>query len=276
MTRPGKSYPRRRYPLISTDDEASLMKRSSRPPSRLVTSSDEDEEEDHPAFVHSAPKKKKATEMPDLPPPPTVPSALRTPVRPSTSFARSAEPKEPAGANDKAILTLLHELKAHVKQNTVLLQALKSRQDQVQVDDVINVEEEYGFPLSTDEAFLKAEDILREKKDKAVVTYLASFGGHTSDNKIKRIMEATLTNGLAISFNWAGRGQKRAFSRTSLAKSVLGAAKKVGLPYAEAEQKIKNWLKYSNHRLNGRKTLTKDTTQEEIYDSVTSSEDESV
>ncbi|KAL2096929.1 hypothetical protein ACEWY4_006136 [Coilia grayii] len=151
---------------------------------------------------------------------------------------------------DQMILRALEEIKAQVRQNTLLLQALAKKQP-VQRGAL---SDEYNFPMKNEEDLKRVEDMLREKEqEKALTSYLSTFGGSSTGDTIRRIMRHIISNQFAAQFNWLGRGNKRAFAALKLASIIRGAAAQHDITASACESHIKNWLKYSTDRNGGRK-----------------------
>lgn len=65
------------------------------------------------------------------------------------------------------ILRALEEIKAQVRQNTLLLQALYNRQP---VENVDGISKDFRFPLTSPEDTERAEDLIRDQgQEKALV-----------------------------------------------------------------------------------------------------------
>uniref|UniRef100_UPI00358ECE42 uncharacterized protein isoform X2 n=1 Tax=Myxine glutinosa TaxID=7769 RepID=UPI00358ECE42 len=141
---------------------------------------------------------------------------------------------------DKIILTVLEEIKRHVKQHTVMLQTILERQQPQDVE--WSTMHKFNFPLKTMEDVQMVEELLADNAtERALVMHLSKLC-HVVSNKI------------ATQFNWMGRGSKSAFSELALTRAIKAAAKKASVNEAQCEAKIKSWLKYSGDRDGGRKS----------------------
>ena len=57
------------------------------------------------------------------------------------------------------------------------------------------------------------------------MSFFALVGGHTAEIITRRMLGQAMTNSLACHFNWAGKGQKRAFKNTVLHDVMFGKLK---------------------------------------------------
>ncbi|CAL8309444.1 unnamed protein product [Boreogadus saida] len=71
-----------------------------------------------------------------------------------------------------------------------------------------------------------------------------TVGGTNAENKIRRMLSATMANRVACIFNWAGKGPKRTFKDTLMQDSAAHKfdRKLTELQYRGALQK---WLRYA-------------------------------
>ncbi|KAJ8352150.1 hypothetical protein SKAU_G00236260 [Synaphobranchus kaupii] len=82
------------------------------------------------------------------------------------------------------------------------------------------------LPLTNEEQFDEAEATLREEAvRRKMITRLALVGGTNSENMIRRMLSAAMTNSLACIFNWMGKGEKRAFKDTLMQDCMFAAAR---------------------------------------------------
>ncbi|KAL2081642.1 hypothetical protein ACEWY4_023495 [Coilia grayii] len=110
-------------------------------------------------------------------------------------------------------LRALEEIKAQVRQNALLLQALAKKQ----LVQRGALSDEYNFPMKNEEDLKRVEDMLREKEqEKTLTSYLFTFGGSSAGDTIRRIMCHIISNQFAAQFNWLGCGNKRAFAALKL------------------------------------------------------------
>ncbi|KAL2087189.1 hypothetical protein ACEWY4_018248 [Coilia grayii] len=150
------------------------------------------------------------------------------------------------------IFRALEEIKAQVRQNTLLLQALAKKQPP---PTTMSLSDDFKFPIQSLEELRKVEKVLADKlQQKALTSYLATLGGVNPGDIVRRIMCHLLSDALAVQFNWLGRrGQKMAFSALSLTAVIRGAVAVQNVTASDCEVSIKNWLKYSGDRNGGRK-----------------------
>ena len=55
-----------------------------------------------------------------------------------------------------------------------------------------------------------------------LLRFLSLVGGTSRESMIRRMLSATMTNGLACRFNWAGKSPKRAFKETIMQDCMFG------------------------------------------------------
>uniref|UniRef100_UPI00358DDBC2 uncharacterized protein isoform X2 n=1 Tax=Myxine glutinosa TaxID=7769 RepID=UPI00358DDBC2 len=198
--------------------------------------------------------------------PPRVPATAETSFSGFTDFGTNLS--SPAGGTtcdsmqsilsnisdkDKIILTVLEEIKRHVKQHTVMLQTILERQQPQDVE--WSTMHKFNFPLKTMEDVQMVEELLADNAtERALVMHLSKLGGMTQDDVVRRILCHVVSNKIATQFNWMGRGSKSAFSELALTRAIKAAAKKASVNEAQCEAKIKSWLKYSGDRDGGRKS----------------------
>ncbi|XP_030196677.1 uncharacterized protein LOC115541048 [Gadus morhua] len=153
---------------------------------------------------------------------------------------------------DHALLRAVEELKALVRQNNLLLQALTRQKTTAAAD---TPSEEFKFPMNSEEDLQRVEDLLREKsQEKALAAHLSALGGCNPGDAVRRILRHILTNHFALKFNWLGRGGKKlAFASYKVCNVVRGASASQNISASDCEAVIKNWLKCSGDRSGGRK-----------------------
>ncbi|KAG8443366.1 hypothetical protein GDO86_011966 [Hymenochirus boettgeri] len=112
------------------------------------------------------------------------------------------------------------------------------------------------LPLDSKEDFFKAENALRnEVIYRRMVSRLTLVGGDNPDGTVRRMLKAVMTNRLACSFNWAGKGAKQSFKETRfqncLFEALLHHFKESTLhSFSDA---VKKWLRYAPEREGGAK-----------------------
>ncbi|CAL8342903.1 unnamed protein product [Arctogadus glacialis] len=145
---------------------------------------------------------------------------------------------------DHALLRAVEELKALVRQNNLLLQALTRQKTTAAAAAAVDtLSEEFKFPMNCEEDLQRVEDLLREKsQEKALAAHLSALGGCNPGDAVRRILRHILTNHFALKFNWLGRGGKK-----------LAFASYKNISASDCEAVIKNWLKCSGDRSGGRK-----------------------
>ncbi|CAL8407009.1 unnamed protein product [Arctogadus glacialis] len=121
---------------------------------------------------------------------------------------------------DHALLRAVEELKALVRQNNLLLQALTRQKTTAAAADTLS--EEFKFPMNCEEDLQRVEDLLREKsQEKALAAHLSALGGCNPGDAVRRILRHILTNHFALKFNWLGRGGKKlAFASYKVCNAV--------------------------------------------------------
>ncbi|XP_076131903.1 uncharacterized protein LOC143114264 [Alosa pseudoharengus] len=184
--------------------------------------------------------------QPVLQPPPVFSSVLSAPT---TSYS---QPVTNTFEHDQLIFRALEEIKAQVRQNTLLLQALAKKQP---AQAAPSLPEEFTSPIQTQEHMRRVENVLLEKtQEKAMTTHLTALGGMNAGDAVRRIMRHLITDTLATQYNWLGRGgQKKAFAALKITAAIRGAAAAQNITASECDSHIKNWLKYSSDRSGGRK-----------------------
>ncbi|XP_071331172.1 uncharacterized protein [Trachinotus anak] len=110
------------------------------------------------------------------------------------------------------------------------------------------------LPLTNEEQFDEAEAALKEETiRRKMITRLALVGGTNSDMMIRRMLSSTMTNSLASIFNWAGKGQKRAFKDTLMQDCMFAAVRQFDCKLLEFQysETVKKWLRYAPERSGG-------------------------
>ncbi|XP_041919880.1 uncharacterized protein LOC121684023 [Alosa sapidissima] len=172
-------------------------------------------------------------------------------VQPSTSATPPRALTPVQSGRDHIILRALEELMVQVRQNTLLLQALTSRQP---VQNTSQLSEEYKFPMTCDEDLTRVEKLLDKPQKKALTAYLATLGGCNPGDVVRRMLRHILDDEFAQQFNWLGRGgRKKAFSAFKITAVIRGASAVQKITASDCEAVMKNWLKYSGDRSGGRK-----------------------
>ncbi|KAL2095798.1 hypothetical protein ACEWY4_007979 [Coilia grayii] len=153
---------------------------------------------------------------------------------------------------DHALLRAVEELKALVRQNNLLLQALTRRQQPVHE---LELSETFQFPMDTEEDLQRVENTLQDKtQEKALTTFLSSLGGCNPGDVVRRMLRHILTNRFSLCFNWLGRGGKKlSFAAYKICQVVRVAAATHKISASDCEATIKTWLKCSGDRSGGRK-----------------------
>ncbi|KAI4886302.1 hypothetical protein NFI96_016742 [Prochilodus magdalenae] len=78
------------------------------------------------------------------------------------------------------------------------------------------------LPLKTVDDFMDAEPQLQTKAVRCkTVSRFAVVGGGTPEAMIRRVLQSAMTNELAWSFNWAGKGAKRPFKDSTLKDCIF-------------------------------------------------------
>ncbi|CAL8234486.1 unnamed protein product [Arctogadus glacialis] len=105
------------------------------------------------------------------------------------------------------------------------------------------------LPLADEaEAALKEETVRRK-----MITRFALVGGTNAENKIRRMLSATMANRVACIFNWAGKGPKRAFKDTLMQDCMFAAAHQFDRKLTELQYRgaLQKWLRYAPERSGG-------------------------
>ncbi|KAI4812645.1 hypothetical protein KUCAC02_024015 [Chaenocephalus aceratus] len=114
---------------------------------------------------------------------------------------------------------MLTELCMEVKQISRDINFIKTELAKLNIHGAGPESQEDNFPimlpLTNEEKFDETEAALREEAvRRQMITRLALVGGTNSENMIRRMLSAAMTNSLACIFNWVGKGEKRAFKDT--------------------------------------------------------------
>ncbi|XP_049451182.1 uncharacterized protein LOC125900324 [Epinephelus fuscoguttatus] len=189
--------------------------------------------------------------------------ARNAPETPRRRFHRgeSSQVLKDIAANKNT--TMLTELLMEVKQMSRDIQFLKTEITDLRstlnsrgAEPDSQREEKFPIvlPLTNEEQFDEAEAALKEETvRRKMISRLALVGGTNSDMMIRRMLSSTMTNSLACLFNWAGKGQKRAFKDTLLQNCMFAAVRQfdrklLEFPYSET---VKKWLRYAPERSGG-------------------------
>ncbi|KAI4791507.1 hypothetical protein KUCAC02_033968 [Chaenocephalus aceratus] len=109
-------------------------------------------------------------------------------------------------------------------------------------------------PLINEEKFDETEAALREEAiRRKMITRLALVRGTNSENMIRRMLSAAMTNSLACIFNWVGKGEKRAFKDTLIKDCMFAAARQFDRRLTELTFRVgvQKWLRYAPERNGG-------------------------
>ncbi|KAF2893722.1 hypothetical protein ILUMI_12451, partial [Ignelater luminosus] len=146
----------------------------------------------------------------------------------------------------KVIIKLLYELK---EQNKKILSYITSQNTAIGSNLLPDVPVE--LPLKNEQDINVFEQYLSKRENSfALCDYLSSVVGKDGTSLTNNILKRCLTNQLASSFSFRGKGVKKPFVDLSLKSVVVGAVKKQfsGLTEREIEDHIKVWLKHSPQR----------------------------
>ncbi|XP_071326127.1 uncharacterized protein [Trachinotus anak] len=130
------------------------------------------------------------------------------------------------------------------KNTTMLTELLMEREERFPI----------VLPLTNEEQFDEAEAALKEETiRRKMITRLALVGGTNSDMMIRRMLSSTMKNSLASIFNWAGKGQKRAFKDTLMQDCMFAAVRQFDRKLLEFQysETVKKWLRYAPERSGG-------------------------
>ncbi|XP_039524692.1 merozoite surface antigen 2-like [Pimephales promelas] len=114
------------------------------------------------------------------------------------------------------VLKLLMEVKAELKEQRAMIQNLQG------VPAVPDQEIRCGLqlPLQSLEDFEELERLDETEKNR-LIYQLSLLGGHKLEGTIRKMLSHILSNKLASSLNWAGRGEKRSFETSNLSKIMF-------------------------------------------------------
>ncbi|CAH0555033.1 unnamed protein product [Brassicogethes aeneus] len=152
----------------------------------------------------------------------------------------------------KKNIYLLNNLDTKVEELTVTLNIIKRNMPRQEKKQAVSLPEIYSnFPLQTAEKLDELEKFLQIEDNMVnFVNYLASVGGDTSYEIIKRCMSRTLSNQVAMSYNWEGIRNKKNFQVLRMCKALQEAVlKNLHNPTEkQTEKDIKTWLKHAKER----------------------------
>ncbi|XP_060776029.1 uncharacterized protein LOC132885396 isoform X2 [Neoarius graeffei] len=112
------------------------------------------------------------------------------------------------------------------------------------------------LPLSNEADLNNAETLLKTEAVRLkMIARLALVGGTSSESMVRRMLGTALTNGLACSYSWAGKNNKKAFKETVLQECMFAAARQSDrrLTQQAFSELVKNWLRYAPWRVGGKK-----------------------
>ncbi|KAL3049902.1 hypothetical protein OYC64_012044 [Pagothenia borchgrevinki] len=153
---------------------------------------------------------------------------------------------------------MLTELCMEVKQISRDIQFIKTEFAKLNIHGAGPESQEDNFPimlpLTNEEKFDETEAALREEAvRRKMITRLALVGGTNSENMIRRMLSAAMTNSLACIFNWVGKGEKRAFKDTLMQDCMFAAARQFDRRLTELTYRdgVQKWLRYAPERNGG-------------------------
>ncbi|KAL2102434.1 hypothetical protein ACEWY4_001602 [Coilia grayii] len=147
---------------------------------------------------------------------------------------------------DHTLLRAVEELKALVRQNNLLLQALTRQQQPVHE---LELSETFQFPMDTEEDLQRVENTLQDKVQEKALSWRLQPG-----DVVRRMLRHIFTNRFSLRFNWLGRGGKKlAFAAYKICQVVRVVAATHKISASDCEATIKTWLKCSGDRSGGRK-----------------------
>ncbi|KAI9536273.1 hypothetical protein NQZ68_034830 [Dissostichus eleginoides] len=153
---------------------------------------------------------------------------------------------------------MLTELCMEVKQISRDINFIKTELAKLNIHGAGPESQEDNFPimlpLTNEEKFDETEAALREEAARRkMITRLALVGGTNSENMIRRMLSAAMTNSLACIFNWVGKGEKRAFKDTLIKDCMFAAARQFDRRLTELTFRVgvQKWLRYAPERNGG-------------------------
>ncbi|XP_066531903.1 uncharacterized protein [Hoplias malabaricus] len=159
--------------------------------------------------------------------------------------------KSPSKTNEQSkIIKMLREINKQVQANSKMLNELLKRVDRPgQPCSTSRLPETFRpkLPLTSLGEVKMIEQELRDQKTRQnYIQYLSGLGGFGPKEIIRGIMQAVMTDELAMSFNWQGRQNKNPISALALTKIIKAAGMRCGVNNALSEKEIKNWLRYAS------------------------------
>ncbi|XP_036347957.1 uncharacterized protein LOC118757348 [Rhagoletis pomonella] len=146
--------------------------------------------------------------------------------------------------------TLLRECKVAIKnvQRSVCLMTGEEKDDAL--DEVARM-----LPLNTVESVFEIEEKLKEPQfAQATTTYCHKLKGTSQD--VDGVIRNILTDNLLESFNWDGRGDKRALAKLTLFEKVLRGVFQLHGAF-EYEKDVRKAVEKSHHRMKQKKYMEK-------------------
>ncbi|XP_043073639.1 uncharacterized protein si:dkey-266f7.5 isoform X4 [Puntigrus tetrazona] len=157
--------------------------------------------------------------------------------------------------DDKAeIVQMLRDIKSKVQENSTMLKKILKNNTVSEARSSTcahskNFKAKLNLPLGTLEDVAGTETVLKNSATrKKYVKHLSECGGFTTKDVVKKIMQAVITDDLAIQFNWQGRGDKQAFSQLLLTDVIRDAALNRNVNRGDCENEIKKYLSYAAGR----------------------------
>lgn len=131
----------------------------------------------------------------------------------------------------------------------LLLQSSREEPSEREGDILSKVE--VSFPIKTEDDLRKLEAFLEDKSNfSSVVNYLSKFGGVNLTEFLRRCLQPTLSDDIALLYSLKGRKQKEQFDTLQLCRAVVEAAEltKLAKNKKETELAIGAWLRRAQER----------------------------
>lgn len=247
--------------LLTEDSEDDIISRCSKRKRRSPSRYTDHESSEEDCFSSRA-KTKASSSIRDVEVKSKDQIARPVPPRPSVPSCIVSQPQLPppesldVNARDARIFMVLEELRAILHSHSTKLNTLL-RHHSVQEQDQA-VPEGIHFPVKDMNEMEALESKLMDPDlEKKVIASLYVIGGSGLPDTVRRILRYTVSNSLAIHFNWCGKGMKRSFCtmklKDTIIKSVRKNAEHKSATAASIEKVMKEWFRTARDRDGGRR-----------------------
>ncbi|KAG8197853.1 hypothetical protein JTE90_024254 [Oedothorax gibbosus] len=129
----------------------------------------------------------------------------------------------------KKVLRWMAEMDKKMEETNMMLTSILLHLQESNDSNNIIIDEEFQLPVKTLEEFKALENFIDNASNcNKLVKYLSKKGGNGVADTTKRILKTILHYGVAMQFNWAGRGDKEAFKDSKIKMLVISAVRESG------------------------------------------------